>query len=74
MSNPYDFSNPDDDLAFSIDMELSRLKLPGRESKAETRDSVSARRTIIARAIVKAIKRANWTFARGPVSRGHSTS
>lgn len=40
----YDFDNPDDDLAFTIDMALSQLKLLPRKGKTETREQHEQRR------------------------------
>lgn len=73
MSKPYDFNNPDDALAFTIDMALSRQNVPHRLSKHETRESLETRRAIIATAIVNAIKLSNWKFEKGPTPPGHST-
>lgn len=74
MPSEYDFNDPDDSLAFTIDIALSEHKVPHRKSKHETRESIWLRRMIIARAIVKAIKSSNWKFYKGPVEPGHSTS
>ena len=69
----YDFNTPDDDLAFTIEMALSQLKLPPRKGKTETRDQHEQRRMFAARQIVQHIKRSNWKFEQGQVAREHST-
>ncbi len=73
MSKQYDFDDPDEELAFTIDFALSRQRLPARRSKTETRESIEDRRRHIARAVVGAIKRSNWRFEKGPIARGHAT-
>ncbi len=74
MGDSYDLDGPGDALAFTIDMELSRQKLPARCSKNEALESNLNRRRFIARGIVQAIERSNWRFEKGPVARGHFTS
>ncbi len=63
----------DDDLALTVAMELSRHKLPPKANRDEPPPQREARRKRIARDIVAAIRKANWTFRRGATARGFST-
>lgn len=73
MSKRYNFDDPDDALAFTIDQALARERMPPKRSKNEAREVVRNHRMIIARNIVKALKQSNWRFNKRPLARGHST-
>ena len=60
----------DDDLTFHVEMGLMQTKVPSKRRKDETRDEIRTRRRAIAQKIVAFLKLSNWTFERGPTTRG----